>query len=62
MENSCVVKSERQALVEALRANATENKALLMDSRTTRFVGTADELPDNEVIDAIRSVPTHYAG
>jgi len=31
-----------------------------MDRRDTSFVGSADEIPDEEVINAIRSVPCHY--
>ena len=52
--------TERQRLVSALRANATDGRAIRMDRRDTSFVGTADEVPDEEVITAIRSVPCHY--
>jgi len=31
-----------------------------MDRRDTSFVGTIDEVTDDEVITAIRSVPCHY--
>jgi hypothetical protein len=32
-----------------------------MDRRDTSFAGVADEVTDDEVISAIRSVPCHYA-
>lgn len=51
---------ERVKLLEALRANTEENQAILLDKQTTRFAGQAQEVPDNEVIAAIRSVPCHY--
>jgi hypothetical protein len=50
----------RNHLTAALKANAFEDKALLMDSLDTTFAGTADDVTDEEVINAIRSVPTHY--
>jgi len=46
--------------VTALRGNAESNLAILMDRRDTSFVGVADEVPDEEVITAIKSVPCHY--
>ncbi|HMC65700.1 MAG TPA: hypothetical protein VKI65_12240 [Gemmataceae bacterium] len=52
--------TERQNLITALRGNADQNRVLLMDRRDTSFVGTADEVPDEEVINAIKSVPCHY--
>lgn len=51
---------ERRKLVAALRSNALENRAILMDRKTTQFVGTSDEVTDDEVITAIKSVPCHY--
>jgi hypothetical protein len=33
---------------------------LVMDRRDTSFLGTADEVTDEEVINAIKSVPCHY--
>lgn len=52
--------TERKTLVNALRGNAEDGLAVLMDRQTTSFIGTADEVPDEEVINAIRSVPCHY--
>ncbi len=52
--------TERRQLVLALRANAQSDRAILMDQRDTSFVGTAEDVPDEEVILAIRSVPSHY--
>jgi len=51
---------ERKQLVNALRGNAEQGRALLLDRRDTSFVGSADEVPDEEVISAIKSVPCHY--
>lgn len=51
---------ERRQLVNALRGNAESDLAILMDRRTTSFQGTSDEVPDEEVISAIKSVPCHY--
>jgi hypothetical protein len=52
--------SERRQLVTALRGNAENDRAILMDRRDTSFAGTADEVSDEEVISAIKSVPCHY--
>jgi len=51
---------ERKQLVNALRGNAEQGRALLLDRRDTSFAGSADEVPDEEVISAIKSVPCHY--
>lgn len=52
--------TERRQLLTALRSNVQDNRAILMDRRTTRFVGTAEDVTDDEVITAIKSVPCHY--
>jgi hypothetical protein len=52
--------TERQKLIDALRGNAQSNLAILMDQRDTSFAGYTDEVTDEEVITAIRSVPCHY--
>ena len=52
--------TERGQLILALRGNAEDNKAILTDRRDTSFAGVSDEVTDDEVIDAIRSVPCHY--
>jgi len=51
---------ERKNLVTALRGNADNGLAILMDRRNTSFLGAADDVPDEEVINAIKSVPCHY--
>ena len=53
---------ERQKLIDALRGNAQDNLAILMDRRDTSFVGSSEEVSDEEVISAIQSVPCHYLG
>jgi hypothetical protein len=52
--------TDRTHLVTALRGNAEQNRAILMDRRDTSFVGTTDDVADDEVVMAIQSVPCHY--
>jgi hypothetical protein len=52
--------TERKQLIQALRGNAESSRTILMDRRDTSFAGTADEVTDDEVISAIKSVPCHY--
>jgi hypothetical protein len=52
--------TERRTLIGALRGNADNDRAILMDRRTTSFLGSTDEVTDEEVISAIKSVPCHY--
>ena len=52
--------SERQKLIDALRGNAQGEQAILMDQRDTSFAGATEEMTDDEVISAIKSVPCHY--
>ena len=51
---------ERRQLLTALRGNADRGVALLLDRKDTSFVGTADDLPDEQVLTAVKSVPSHY--
>ena len=51
---------ERRQLIAALRGNANQDSAIVMDRRDTSFVGTTDEVTDEEVISCIKSVPCHY--
>ena len=51
---------ERKQLTAALRGNAEQGRVLLLDRRDTSFAGAAEEVPDEEVITAIKSVPCHY--
>jgi hypothetical protein len=60
MDYRRMLDTERQQLRAALRANADGGQAILLDRRDTSFVGLADDVPDEEVISAIQSVPTHY--
>lgn len=53
--------TERRNLINALRGNAEKNSAILIDQRDTSFAGVSEELTDDEVISAIKSVPCHYA-
>ncbi len=55
-----LLEKERNRLLTALRANAEDDRAILLDPRDTSFVGTAEEVTDEEVIVAIQSVPCHY--
>jgi hypothetical protein len=57
-----VLSPELERLRSALRRNGrTDNGgcALLMGA-DTGFTGVTDELPEEEVIGAVRSVPVHY--
>jgi hypothetical protein len=54
--------AETQALAEALRRNGTNGTTLHQDPLTTGWMPGADEVTDDDVISAIQSVPTHYAG
>jgi hypothetical protein len=51
---------ERRQLIASLRGNAEKNQAIVIDRKDTSFVGSTDEVPDDEVINAIKSVPVHY--
>ncbi len=55
-----LAQAERRELIAALRGNADRDLAILMDPRDTSFVGTAEDIPEEEVIRAIQSVPCHY--
>jgi hypothetical protein len=52
--------TERRQLLAALRGNAENDRAILLDRRDTSFAGTTDDVTEEEVITAIRSVPCHY--
>lgn len=52
--------TERRQLISSLRGNAENNRAILIDRRDTSFLGSTEEVPDEEVINAIKSVPCHY--
>jgi hypothetical protein len=52
--------TERRQLIGALRGNAESDRAILLDRRDTSFVGSSDDVTDEEVIFAIKSVPCHY--
>jgi hypothetical protein len=52
--------TDRTQLLTALRGNAESGRAILLDPKDTSFVGTAENVTDEEVISAIRSVPCHY--
>ena len=52
--------TERRQLITSLRGNVESNRAILMDRRDTSFIGSAEEVPDEEVINAIKSVACHY--
>lgn len=59
--------SQRQLLAQALKQNAENDRAILIDPRDTSFAGTAcsaklqaSGVPEDEVISAIKSIPSHY--
>jgi hypothetical protein len=55
-----LAEAERRQLLTALRGNADRGVALLLDRRDTSFAGTAEDLPDEQVLTAVKSVPSHY--
>jgi hypothetical protein len=55
-----LAETERRQLIAALRGNGEQDRAILMDRRDTSFIGTADDVSDEEVISCIQSVPCHY--
>ena len=50
---------ERTKLMNALRGNAENGDAILMNRRDTTFL-PQDEVTDEDVVASIKSVPTHY--
>lgn len=60
MQFQALTEAEQSDLLTALRGNATQNQSILLDRRDTHFVGATDEVTDDEVIGAIKSVPCHY--
>jgi hypothetical protein len=60
MDFRALDEAARGRLIDALRGNADRDLAILMDRRDTSFVGTIDEVPDEEVISCIKSIPCHY--
>ena len=57
MDRRSMTLTEKSALMAALRGNAQENRPLYMGADTS----AVDEVPESEAIDAIKSVPVHYA-
>jgi hypothetical protein len=55
-----LAEAERRQLLTALRGNADRGLALLLDRRDTSFTGTTEDLPDEQVLTAVKSVPSHY--
>ena len=59
MEFKVLPKEEAEALRKALERN-TEGVPLHLDPLTTGWRPGEDELSDEAVVDAIKSVPVHY--
>lgn len=55
-----LAETERRHLLTALRGNADRGLTLLLDRRDTSFVGVAQDLPDEQVMTAVKSIPCHY--
>ena len=53
--------AEVGALAEALRRNATDATPLHLDPLHTGWIPGEDEIRDDAIVDAIRSVPCHYS-
>ena len=52
--------TERDQLLKALLGNAEGKNAIRMNPKDTTFAGVSDEVTDEEVVSAVKSVPTHY--
>ena len=52
--------TELERLTRALRGNVYDGDAILTSSKDTSFAGVSQDVPDEEVILAIKSVPCHY--
>ena len=55
-----LAEAERRQLITALRGHSDRGVSLLIDPKDTGFAGTAEEVPDEQVIAAVKSVPCHY--
>jgi len=55
-----LAEAERRNLITALRGHSDRGVALLIDPKDTTFTGVAEEIPDEQVIAAVKSVPCHY--
>jgi hypothetical protein len=55
-----LAEAERRQLITALRGHADRGVALLIDSKDTGYAGTAEEVPDEQVVASVKSVPCHY--
>jgi len=55
-----LAEAERRQLITALRGHADRGVALLIDAKDTSYSGTADDVPDEQVVVAVKSVPCHY--
>lgn len=51
---------ETKQLAEALRGNAEKGTPLHMDALTTGWRPGEDEIGTEEVVNAIKSIPSHY--
>jgi len=51
---------ESSRLAEALKRNAKDGAPLHSDPLTTGWIPGSDEVTEDEVITAIKSVPVHY--
>ena len=49
--------AERHQLIKSLRSNVESNEPIFM-GRDTSY--NPNEAPESNVVDAVRSVPTHY--
>src|SRR5215471_19385523 len=54
-----LAEAERRQLITALRGHSDRGVALLIDPKDTSFVGTTEEVPDEQVVVAVKSVPCH---
>jgi hypothetical protein len=55
-----LAEAERRQLIAALRGNVEQDLAILVDPHDTTFLGTTEEVPEEEVINGIHAIPCHY--
>lgn len=60
MKHQSLAPEEVTQLKDALRRNAEDELAIVLDPADTTFVGTSFEVTDKDIICMIKSVACHY--
>ncbi len=51
---------DRNRLLAALKMNGEDGGCAIMMGKDTSFAGTAEEVPVENVVNAVKSIPCHY--